>query len=145
MENRAKIGCVGWIISYSLFLGIGFLITRGCNNLFNNKQMKSNSYSMDSYATGITGHVEYTRYNDKSKEIKVYPGLAGLGHRLFDSELLQDLNGDGKIDRIRINGAGWKMNSLTDILVREYDFDKNKDRFDEADKMLSGLIEKYGE
>ena len=142
MEDRPKIRCVSWIISYSLFLGIGFLITRGCNNLFNNKQMKSNFYSTDSYAIGITGHVEYTRYNDKSKEIKVYPGL---GHRLFDSELLQDLNGDGKIDRIRRNGAEWKVNSLIEILVREYDFDKNKDRFDEADKMLMGLIEKYGE
>jgi hypothetical protein len=63
---------------------------------------------------------------------------------MFDSKLYQDLNGDGLVDRIRQNGAEWKMNRLADLLVREYDYSSNSSDFDEADKMLYELMQEYG-
>jgi hypothetical protein len=74
--------------------------------------------------------------------VKEYPGLS---HRLFDSELHQDLDGDGFVDRIRRNGAEWKMNNLSELLVREHDYDAHKERFDEADTQLKELMDKYPE
>ncbi len=127
-------------ILVGLPIAVGCLIGRGCNNFFNNKIMNKPAYYSVSYATGLSGHVEYTRYKDGSQEFKEYPGL---GHGFFDSDLCQDFNGDGKIDRIRKNGAEWKMNSLTEILVRESDYNSHKKRFDDADKMLKELKEKY--
>jgi len=44
---------------------------------------------------------------------------------------------------IRQNGAEWKMNHLRELLVREYDYNSHKDRFDEADIQLQYLITKY--
>lgn len=113
---------------------------RGLNNLCNNRTINKPSYETHSYATGLTGHIEYTKYHDGSKDVKIYPSL---GHRLWDSELHQDLDGDGKIDRIRRQGAEWKMNRLSELLVRENDYLTNKKRFDEADKRLQELTRKY--
>ncbi|MBU4501267.1 MAG: hypothetical protein KKA79_01645 [Nanoarchaeota archaeon] len=57
---------------------------------FNNKHTVKEGRETISYATGLTGHVEYTMYSDGSQDVKDYPGL---GHRLFDSKLYQDING----------------------------------------------------
>jgi len=113
---------------------------RGCNMAWNNRSLDKPAYQTESYATGLTGHVEFTRYSDGSMDVKEYPGL---GHRIFDSELHQDLNGDGFVDRIRRNGAELKMNRLSEILVRENDYQANKERFDKADTQLQDLIAKY--
>lgn len=119
----------------SLFLGV-----RGCNVAFNNRTIDNPSFISHSYAVGLYGHVEYTKYSDGSRDVKIYPGFA---HRLFDSELHQDLDGDEEVDRIRRNGAEWKMNRLSELLVRENDYEDNKERFDEADEQLRQLIDKY--
>ena len=116
------------------------LATRGCNSAFNNITINNAAYHTESYATGLTGHVEYTRYSNGSQDIKIYPGLS---HRLFGSELHQDLNGDGLVDRIRQDGPEWKMHRLNGILVREFDYSTNKKRFDEADRQLRELMEKH--
>lgn len=113
---------------------------RACNNSWNNRIIEKPTHYTTSYATGLTGHVEYTRYTDGSQDVKRYPGL---GHRLWDSELHQDLDGDGLVDRIRKNGAEWKMNRLNELLIREYDYDDNQERFDSADKQLQELAAKY--
>lgn len=113
---------------------------RGCNMALNNRTLDKSAYHIESRATGLTGHVEYTRYSDGSKDVKKYPGI---GHRMFDSELHQDLNGDGLVDRIRRNGAEWKFNRLSKLLVREHDYQANKDRFDKADAQLQNLMVKY--
>jgi hypothetical protein len=113
---------------------------RGCNMAWNNRTMDRPAYTSVNYATGLSGHIEYTRYADGSQDVKEYPGV---GHRLFDSELHQDLNGDGLVDRIRQNGAEWKMNRLSELLVREQDYQANKERFDEADRKLQELRAKY--
>jgi len=126
----------------SLFAGAMFLGVRGCNYCFNNFQTKEESHQTVSYSTGITGHVEYTRYKDGSQDVKVYPGV---GHRLWDSDLFQDLNGDGKVDRIRRNGPEWKVNSLTEVLVRKQDYETNRERFDKADARLRELRAEYAE
>jgi len=128
------------IVVYGSILGISLLGVRGCDNIFNNRTIKKPSYEVNSYATGITGHVEYIKYANGAQDVKEYPGLA---HRFFDSELHQDLNGDGLVDKIIQNGAEWKMNSLTEILVRQSDYEKNKERFDNADKKLQILMKKY--
>lgn len=111
------------------------------NRALNNRSIERPAHQTESRAIGIYGHIEFTRYSDESIDIKEYPGFAP--HRLFDSELYQDLNGDGLVDRIRQNGAEWKMNRLSELLVREYDYEAHKDRFDEADKQLQGLMVKY--
>ena len=122
-------------------MGIILSGTRACNNLWNNRHIKNSTHETYSYATGLTGHVEYSEYADGSVDIKIYPGL---GHRLFDSKLYQDLDGDDKIDRIRENGAEWKMNRLDHLLSREIDFGEHREEFEEADEALKELIAKYG-
>ncbi len=129
-----------YIIALGVSIGIPLLVARGCTMLFNNKQIVNPAYKTVSYATGLNGHIEYTRYSDGSQDVKSYPGV---GHRMWDSELQQDLDGDGLIDRIRRNGAEWKANSLREILVRTTDYQANKGRFDKADKRLQLLMEKY--
>jgi len=125
---------------YAGIIGAMLLGTRGCDMAFNNRTINKPAYHTESRATGLTGHVEYTRYSDGSQDVKIYPGLS---HRLFGSELHQDLNGDGLVDRIRQDGPEWKMHRLYDLLVREHDYQANKGRFDEADKQLQELTAKY--
>jgi len=135
MKDKLKtIGVVATIVA-ALLGGV-----RGCNMAWNNRTFDRPAYTSVNYATGLTGHIEYTRYADGSQDVKEYPGL---GHRLFDSELHQDLNCDGLVDKIRRNGAEWKMNRLSELLVREHDYHANKGRFDEADKQLQELMAKY--
>jgi len=122
-------------------IGIAFLLIRGCNMACNNREINKPSHQTVSYATGITGHVEYTRYSDGSQDVKIYPGI---GHRFWDSELYQDLDGDGLVDKIRRNGAEWKMNRLSELVVREHDYESHKERFDKADATLQELTEEYG-
>jgi hypothetical protein len=122
-------------IKYPLvILGMLVLTARGCNNLFNNRLIETNSSKTYSHSTEIIGHNEYTQFKDSSVELKVYPGI--LGHRYASSKLYTDLNNDGKVDKIRISGPEWKLHRLNKILVRDYDYNSNKDEFDNADKLL---------
>lgn len=133
----------GILKSIGIYVGIiGTILlgVRGCNMAWNNRSTNKIAYHTESRATGLYGHIEYTKYSDGSQDVKIYPGFA---HRLFDSELHQDLNGDGLIDRIRQNGAEWKMNHLSELLVREYDYETHKKRFNKADKQLENLMVKY--
>lgn len=114
--------------------------TRLINMAWNNRSADNPGYHMESFATGITGHVEFIRYNDGSMDVKEYPGI---GRRIFDSELYQDLDGDGLVDRIRRNGAEWKFNKLNEVLVRNQDYETHQGRFDKADEQLQDLIDKY--
>jgi len=114
--------------------------TRGCDMVFNNRTINNQSYHTESRATGLTGHIEYTKYADGSQDVKVYPGL---GHRMFGSELHQDLNGDGLVGRIRQDGPEWKFHRLNKILVRNFDYPQNKRAFDKADEQLQSLTNKY--
>jgi len=115
-------------------------LTKGYNMLCNNRTINKPAYHMESRAIGLNGHIEYTKYADNSQDVKEYPGL---GHRLFDSQLFQDLNGDNLVDIIRKNGSELKMNRVTELLVRKHDYNSNKERFDKADKKLQELAKKY--
>ena len=128
---------VGLFLGLSVALALG---TRGCNSLFNDRTINKPAYHTESRATGLYGHIEYTKYADGSQDVKIYPGFS---HRWVGSELHQDLDGDGLIDRIRQDGPEIKMHSLYDILVRKEDYRSNKKRFDEADKQLQDLMVKY--
>jgi len=121
-------------------IGIVLLAGRGCNNYLNNRTIDKPAYHTESRALGLSGHVEYTKYLDGSQDVKIYPSL---GHRLFNSELHQDLNGDGLVDRIREDGSELKANRLKDILIRKQDYSINKERFDKADRQLQELMTKY--
>jgi len=121
-------------------LGVMFGGIRGCNSAWNNKTIEKPSYTTNSRASGLFGHVEFTKYADGSYDVKVYPKLA---HRYFNSQLNQDLDGDGLVDRIRQNGSEVRMNSLKKILIRESDYLENKELFDSADSQLQSLIEEY--
>jgi hypothetical protein len=129
-----------WIIYGAMVCG-GLLGTRGCNDVFNNQTVNKPAYFMKSEATGILGHKEYVEYPDGSKEIKLYPNY--FGHRWGSSEFCQDLDGDGTVDRIRINGPEWKMHTLEAVLVREQDYETHKSKFDAADKKLQEMMAKY--
>lgn len=128
----------------SIFLVIFFVILlfgmRGCNMAWNNREIVRVGYISNSRATGLIGHVEYTRYSDGSQDVKLYHDL---GRRLFGSELYQDLDGDNKIDRIRYNGAEWKLNRLSKILIREDDMTSEISTFTKADERLRQLRQKY--
>ena len=115
--------------------------TRGCNEFFNTRSITTPAHHTESYATGLTGHVEFTRYTDGAKDIMIYPGLP----RLFDSELLQDLEGDGIVDRIRQNGADWNFHQLTRLLARTPDYAVHKKQFDEADQKLVELERRFSQ
>lgn len=138
MKNRLKE--IGSTIGFFAF-GIGASLAgiRGCNMFWNNEILKEPAYTSHSYATGVSGHIEYVKYSDGSSDVRICPDF----NRLFDSELHQDLNGDKKIDRIRQIGAELKMNNLNELLVRETDYFIHKERFDEADEQLRKLIRDY--
>lgn len=111
------------------------LFTRGCSSYNNNRVITSNSYETFSYAQGINGHVEYTKYSNGSQDVKVY---------YTHSELFcQDFDGDNKADRIRENASRLKAKKLSYILIRCDDYKNNKEKFDEADKLLNELSVKY--
>ena len=128
------------IVTYACIIALTLAGARGCNMIWNNQEIIAPSHHSVSYVTGISGHVEYTRFVDGSQEFKEYPGW---GHKLFDSELNQDIDGDGLVDRIRRNGSEMKMNSLTEILIRKNDYDAHRERFDAADEQLQELAEQY--
>lgn len=126
---------------YGAIIGGALLGTRVCNSAFNNQTVNKPSYFMKSDSTGLYGHQEYVQYSDGSREVKRYPNY--LSHRYGSSELCQDLDGDGKVDRIRINGPEWKMHKLETILTRENDYENHKSKFDAADKKLQEMMTKY--
>lgn len=142
-ESKEQISLKDILISAAALgtlFACSFLGFRGYDMLWNNRHITTPAHQTISYATGISGHVEYTKYTDGSHDIKIYPGL---GHRLFDSELYQDLDGDGDVDRIRRNGPEWKSNQLTKLLVRETDYESHQREFDEADEILQKMMENY--
>jgi hypothetical protein len=124
-----------------LLLGLPFLATRGCSMIYNNRDIETPTQHQISYATGIFGHREYVAHNDGSTELKIYPSY--LGHRLGASIFYQDLDGDGKVDRIRESGGEITMNNLKTSLVRQLDYEANKEIFDEADKILAKEKDKH--
>lgn len=125
-------GLVGAFVTGAVLLT--FAATYGYNRCWNNRVIKTEGICSVSRPTGVLGHVEHTKYYDGSEDVKIYPGW--LGHRLVGSKLLQNLDGDNTVDRIRVDGPEWKMHRLTKILIREKDYPKNGREFDEADRTL---------
>jgi len=128
------------VAAATIGIGILFLGTRGCNMAFNNRQINKPSCNIVSRATGLMGHVEYVKYKDGSADVKIYPNI--WGHRYASSKFYQDLNGDGKIDRVRINGPKWQFHKLKLAATRD-DYEANKKQFDYADRLLQELKRKY--
>ena len=128
------------IVFYMVIFLLILSAVTGLNMYFNNQNISTDAYTLHSYATVLSGHIEYVKYSDGSQEVKVY---SWFGHRLYDSALYQDLNGDNKIDRIRRNAPELKHNKICLLLVREYDYEENKKIFDKADNQLLKLRTKY--
>jgi hypothetical protein len=120
------------VIGGLLLLGL----SRGCNMAFNNRNITTPAAKISSRATGLIGHVEKVEYSDGMADVKVYPSF--WGHRYASSRLYQDIDGDGLVDKIRINGPEWQMNRLKYVLDRVHDYEKWKDQFDYGDKLLQG-------
>ena len=138
---RNRIGEIGIVILVEAgIIAGGLLVTRIYNNILNNKTINTPAYSLVSYATDLSGHVEYVKFSEGSQEVKEYPSL---GHGMIGSKLYEDFNGDGLVDRIRENGAAWKEYRITRLLVRNYDYNENSEIFDKADKELQELMQKY--
>lgn len=134
-DNLAKIGAE--ILVFGVTLG-GM---RACNSAWNDKTIDNSGYKTESHASGIFGHTEFTTYTNGSHDVKIYPGF--IDHRYFNSQLSQDLDGDGLVDRIRQDGSEFRMHSLKRILTREHDYNTHKELFDKADNQLRDLILKY--
>lgn len=136
-----NIVAVGVFVAFtSTSLGISYLYNRA---LINGRIVSSPEYIMISETKGF-GYTEYTKYKDGSQDIKEYPSFRFL----VSADLIQDLNGDGKADRIRIEGPKWeshKLHKLTEILVRESDYNSHKEDFDLADKSLAKSQAKFKE
>jgi hypothetical protein len=124
------------LAGYFLITGLCLLGMRGCNMLWNNSETITPSRHTLSRAAGLVGHQEYTKYADGSADLKVYPGNP-LGHRWFESRLYQDLNGDGKVERIRINGPEFTLHHLKDILSRDAEYSSHKEDFDLGERILA--------
>jgi hypothetical protein len=115
-------------------------LSKGCNMLLNNRSIDHPGYKFESRALGPFSHTQFIEFADGSYEIKKYP-IFGL--RTFSSELYQDLNGDGLVDRIRRNGPEWQMNRLVELLDRKHDYETHTERFERADQELQELITRY--
>lgn len=139
MGNNATIGDVAVIVGV---LGGTLLLAGGCNAINNNRHVETEAYTIHSRATGLYGHKEFTRYADGSMDVKLYPSLS---HRMLSSELYQDFDGDGLVDRIRVNGSELSFHRLKKLLVREQDYYEHSEDFIEADELLRELMEKYDE
>jgi hypothetical protein len=135
MREEIKGIAISLGVMASVFLGL-----KGCNMALNNRTVIKPNYITESHSSGLYGHVEYTRYKDGSRDVKIYPPFM---QGLFDSELHQDLDGNGTVDRIRKNSGSWKMNRLNELLIRENDYSPNRKRFNEADEQLKELIRMY--
>ena len=137
--NRYLRNKLNIFVTLACIIGFPALIARGCNYLINDQIFVGHSYKTNSFSTGISSHTEYTKYSDGSRDVKIYPIFGGISN----SELRQDIDGDGIVDRIRGSGAGWKGHKFTELLIRKDDYQSNKERFNEADKHLSDLIRQY--
>ncbi len=90
----------------------------------------------------LSGKIEYTKLKDGSEEI--YIDAATFFVRNEKVRIYQNLDGDDKVDRIRVQS--YKMRGVTaleDILIRNLDFDQYSKEFEEADKLLLQQREKY--
>lgn len=127
-----KTPIIAGTIIVSLGLGIVFGLTKACNTHFNHKSISGQSYRAESTDSGyLTGHVEYIRYKDCSQEVTIFESF-----QTGSIKNGRDLDGDGLIDIIKINGAYWGNLPLKSILVRKDDYLTHKKEFDEADKLL---------
>jgi len=139
MKDKTKRSIFRFGVSLLPYVAL-FGIIAGMNRVCNNRHVVTKSHETYSHGTGFTGHIEYTRFSDGSQCVKTYPGI---GHRLWDSELLQDFDGDGEVDSIRKNGAEWKFNRLSYILIKEIDLEGNEMKFEKANKKLQELMVRY--
>lgn len=122
-----------WIAVPLVFVGTPLIIAKGCSIILYNDTINKPGYHAESFSTGIVGHTIYTKYSDGSQDAIVVPDLPWSRGRFH-----QDLDGDGLVDRIRPVRGGFK-----DILIRSIDYQSHKEEFDEADKQLKELIQKY--
>jgi hypothetical protein len=143
MSRKEKVMKLKEILSsylWVLFLVAFFVITCALNTLFNNKSVSGQGFMAVSHVTGIYSHDEYIKYESGAQEVKSYPGIS---HRYGSSVLFEDLDGDNLIDVISTHGSEMSFNRLKLLLLRKYDYPKNKRFFDNADKLLEKLRNKY--
>ncbi|MFT4308219.1 MAG: hypothetical protein ACMXYM_02510 [Candidatus Woesearchaeota archaeon] len=128
-------------LAAALAIGLGGLgFVTGLNAALNTQTIITPSHTTITRPQGLLGHVELTVFADGSAEVKRYHGF---GHRFFASDFYQDLNGDGRVDRIRRNGPEFAMNRHLGVHVREHDYPEHSDLFDRADAEVRRLLEKY--
>jgi len=125
----------------------GILLSYGNwrNHSSNNQIINAPSHKTVSYVHGGFGHTEYTVFKkDGSQEVKIFPKS---GCTLGDSELDQDVDGDGLVDRLRINKGGFGYYRLVGLYSRDdkddYSNPKIRPLFDAADSRLQDLMRKY--
>jgi len=112
----------------------------GPNYAFNTRKIITPTSIGESKVKGMWGHTEYVIHSNGSQEFKSY---SSVGHKYGSSTFGLDIEGDGKIDVLRINGSELGANRFKDSLIRSLDYSSNKKKFDEADIKLEELRSQY--
>ena len=125
--------------------GAAFFGTRWYNTERNHKTLETASYTMNSYDIGFFGRVRRTRFDDNVTHVEVYPKFH---YRVSGYGLYVDSNGDDIADEIIRTYPEWgenykKKGNKKEELTRKKDYNSHKQQFDEGDKKLRELTEKY--
>ena len=142
MKKLSKGDIRDFVIVPLSVLGIFAGVSSGLNYWVNDKFINNPSYSFSSEPVFPWGHTEHIIYknNNGSQELKIFPRFNGYTH----SEILTDVDGDNKVDRIETRGINFfEANKLISLLVREKDYEDSKEEFDRADKQLGDSAKKH--
>lgn len=120
------------LIKCALLIGIGVGagagLHRGCNVHYNSYETRTPKYHTVSKATGIAEHIDYTKYADGTEEIRFSPGI-----RINPEKIYFNSGKDNEVDRIRKHS---NHTGKLELLVRDLDYETNKEEFDKADQLL---------
>lgn len=118
---------------------VGYLINMPGNSLCNNQDMVvKGQYEFHSYTAGA-GHVEYLKFPDGKVMIQKH---SSLGTKTWGYRDYIDY-GDGRVDVVTEHASEIKYYKMNHVLTRDADYTSNQKEFDEADRLLRELNEKY--
>ncbi len=132
--GKTSLYIITGIISFGGLIALG---VRSCNTHYNDRTEKKQGYQLISFADGVDGHTECVFYEDNSLDVRVQESFSN-----GDVTFIQDLDGDGLADRIRVQGSKAERYALDSLLIRKYDFKSHSKEFKEADKTIKSCISK---
>jgi hypothetical protein len=132
-----RIAIVGGILGAFYASQIGF------NNLLYNREYISGNYHSVTKPDKAFGHTDFTRHHDgdyRNDEVYQFRFL-GPSRVMTDGGMYGE--NDGLVDRIHIMGL--RFGGVTGVLNREENYERFKDEFDNADRVLAETKERFAE